>query len=610
MAQNESQKVKITIPLILGICALVFGVTGFMAEAFKWDSMLNWLRSSTVMNSFMQSLAKVEHAIYKTFQIAQFEYDTNNYGNLVQNPFLFFARWLAPLALIWTAVRAYFQLRREGSQIKKIKKWKDHTIICGYGEIGKRVVQSLLDDNKKTVVIDPGIEKDHFVLQDKSDCFFIKQDANIDTSLERAGLFKADYLIAVTGNDLMNFSILSTAKAVLKPQKSEKCLSAFAHVSNHELIANVQDYPLFQITEEYFDGRVFNADNLASRLVFKQHAPDIYSPVTSNEQLPVHIILFGFNQFAQSLVTQFGRTAHFLTDVKTQITVIDSEIDQKKETYLGRYQAINQLIDLELIHRKSDCLKQEDVAAFKNKAPVSVIYLCHEDNIVQALTLNRIREIWKNEVHVVVCQSETMPVPDWVSERNNYHVLNPFTSACSYKIIFEESLERLAEKFHNLYLRDERERFLGKCNEYEQTKAKDKTVERPKPKAAMVEWGKLSEEYKQSNRSLADHLDVKLRAIGCEACMIEDERPEAIYPSGTNIINQLANMEHRRWNANHLLSGWQYGSERNDTLKIHDNLVPWEELSDEIKEYDIQTIINIPTILKSEEFNMKICKFK
>jgi len=75
-------------------------------------------------------------------------------------------------------------------------------------------------------------------------------------------------------------------------------------------------------------------------------------------------------------------------------------------------------------------------------------------------------------------------------------------------------------------------------------------------------------------------------------------------------IGQLdrANMEHRRWNADRLLSGWTYGKDRDDELKIHDNLVDWEDLPDGIKNKDIETINNIPKILK--EFKIRICKSK
>ncbi|RLD25339.1 MAG: Ryanodine receptor Ryr, partial [Bacteroidetes bacterium] len=56
-------------------------------------------------------------------------------------------------------------------------------------------------------------------------------------------------------------------------------------------------------------------------------------------------------------------------------------------------------------------------------------------------------------------------------------------------------------------------------------------------------------------------------------------------------------VEHRRWNAEQLLNGWVYGEMRNNELKIHDNIVPYAELTDRIKQYDRDAVINIPVIL-------------
>ncbi|MBU2650981.1 MAG: NAD-binding protein [Bacteroidetes bacterium] len=606
------QKIKKTriyrIPIILGGIALVSGIFGFILEKFGWPGFLDNLRSSAPVQGLFNDLAKIEQSIYQAFQLSQFEYDTDKFGSAIQNPLLWFSRWLFPLALVWAVVSAYFRLWKNESKMKSIKKWKDHTIVCGYGEIGKRVVKNLVDNDKQVVVIDPTIETDHFYTDDQTHCILIRQDANIDTSLIRAGIHEARDLITVTGNDLKNFSILSNAKILVKNSNPKKVLRAFAHVDNFEIIDNVQEYSLFQITENNFDGRIFNADEIAARLVFKKYAPDIFVPVRDVNAPPLHILIIGFNKFAQSLVTMMGRSAHFLHDKKTQLTVIDQNMDQLKVHYLDRYENINEVIELELINCKSKVLTREIINTFKNKVPISVIYLCHEDVILQTMTLNRIKSIYNNDVNTVICKPDNVPVPEWVKPENKYHIYDPFTDACNYNNIIEEEIERLAEKFHNRWFMEERKRFKEKMKKYEEKRGKGEEIEKPQPKSCMTEWNQLSEECKQSNRSLAAHIDVKLRAIGCEKCDMNDLRPESPFPNNKTLIDQLANMEHRRWNADRFLSGWKYGK-RNDKMKIHDNLVSWAELGD-IQQYDIDAINEIPIILKSEEFKMKICKLE
>ena len=56
-------------------------------------------------------------------------------------------------------------------------------------------------------------------------------------------------------------------------------------------------------------------------------------------------------------------------------------------------------------------------------------------------------------------------------------------------------------------------------------------------------------------------------------------------------------MEHARWNAERWLAGWRLG--KKDLIKKTSPwLLPWEELPDEIKEFDRQAVREIPLRLK------------
>lgn len=55
------------------------------------------------------------------------------------------------------------------------------------------------------------------------------------------------------------------------------------------------------------------------------------------------------------------------------------------------------------------------------------------------------------------------------------------------------------------------------------------------------------------------------------------------------LIEALAENVHDTWAAGRIADGWTYGPERNDTKKQHPCLVPYSELPEAEKEYDIQT---------------------
>lgn len=52
------------------------------------------------------------------------------------------------------------------------------------------------------------------------------------------------------------------------------------------------------------------------------------------------------------------------------------------------------------------------------------------------------------------------------------------------------------------------------------------------------------------------------------------------------LLEKLAKNTHENWAAQRLKDGWKYGIKRNDEKKEHPSLVPYEELTEEEKEYD------------------------
>lgn len=63
--------------------------------------------------------------------------------------------------------------------------------------------------------------------------------------------------------------------------------------------------------------------------------------------------------------------------------------------------------------------------------------------------------------------------------------------------------------------------------------------------------------------------------------------PEELAP----LVEQMAKNVHEVWAQSRIEQGWSYGAERNDALKLHPCLVPYEQLSEEEKQYDRDTAL-------------------
>lgn len=75
---------------------------------------------------------------------------------------------------------------------------------------------------------------------------------------------------------------------------------------------------------------------------------------------------------------------------------------------------------------------------------------------------------------------------------------------------------------------------------------------------------------------------------------------EVIVPQELESLKEsLAKNTHETWAAARTRDGWTYGLSRDDKLKTHPDLVPYEDLADEEKEYDRATAMEtIKFILK------------
>ena len=72
------------------------------------------------------------------------------------------------------------------------------------------------------------------------------------------------------------------------------------------------------------------------------------------------------------------------------------------------------------------------------------------------------------------------------------------------------------------------------------------------------------------------------------------------------LVEQMAKNVHDAWAQACISQGWTYGEQRNDELKTHPCLVPYEELPEEEKSYDRDT--SLSTLKLIVKLGFRICK--
>lgn len=72
------------------------------------------------------------------------------------------------------------------------------------------------------------------------------------------------------------------------------------------------------------------------------------------------------------------------------------------------------------------------------------------------------------------------------------------------------------------------------------------------------------------------------------------------------LVEEMSKNVHEVWSETRIKQGWTYGEQRNDELKTHPCLVPYEDLPEEEKEYDRNT--SIGTLKLITKLGFKIIK--
>jgi len=121
----------------------------------------------------------------------------------------------------------------------------------------------------------------------------------------------------------------------------------------------------------------------------------------------------------------------------------------------------------------------------------------------------------------------------------------------------------------------------------------------------MVSWEDLPEALKESNRAQADHIPTKLAMIGFAVSVATDD--DAADEILVEELESMARLEHERWVDERRANGWTLGAK--DTARQQTPyLIPYDELPEEIKEYDRDVVRALPLVLARAGMSMRRLK--
>ncbi|MBX3316170.1 MAG: NAD-binding protein [Phycisphaeraceae bacterium] len=546
--------------------------------------------------------------------------------------------------VVLVAFEALTRLFADSIQQALLRRKRGHIVICGLGATGLGLVRHLREPNGSTagnpprpyvVVIDANPSNEHIERCRELGAVVIHGDATDEKLLERVRAERAAQVYFVTGSDEANIEgacdlrqlvhALPTSEAA-RPQVS-------IHLRRPELAlllepvarpASAHSQPLdvqcFNILEQA-------ADDVVARVLMPLR------PRTTDQVL--HVVIVGVSPVAQRLAVRIADRAHFENCKRTRMTILVSPNDRAAvESFNGQYPRFfpNEIRDpwnpesakddwgFGVRNSKSDHpseraqgvtfavnggfaehtgglsspdVRSSIVALANAPGVVPVVVVCGDDD----------EEICTTAIDLqaeLVARCTTAPqtgdsqrrvtVAAYVPSRprlaelvrqSGVVVFGVPGGMCALTSLASSAQRPLAEQLAMQY--------LARTSKSQPVHAAESTRSNSTPEAN-THFVNLPLWERRSNLAAAGHLPVKLAAVGL--CVVR-RGPTSETLDGFTLPPEsrklLAVMEHNRWLADRLVSGWQFGK-RSDEYKLRSAIVDWSHLSQDEADKDYAQI--------------------
>ncbi|WP_300743679.1 NAD-binding protein [uncultured Brachyspira sp.] len=537
-------------------------------------------------------------ALYKTLQIFQLE---ASFDMEQLPPLLNIIRFLAPITL----AGALFQMLKNlfsdliTRTIISIF-FKNHTIICGCNTKSLCVLNGISKDKKIVLICDEDEIDSKDIFNKK--VLKLKGDYTQPSTLFNAGILKCNEIFCISENDDKNIETMSIASKIIRTYKINH---------NIELTVDIEDNNKYKNYEKIkpisYDGdpvyikfssfkknaiRLF-IDNIAKYSVIRN--------IHINEGKEPIILIFGVNNNVIEIIRELillvvGK------DNNINLIFVDKNQEFYNNVLINKLPELSRVANLHFLDYPSFINNEipENIAKLLEKLSSCLIYAENEEN-----SLN-----WAIETRQILFKNLSLKdepkIFVYLDSKTNILEANPelynkyykvgidifasmnYLSSIDYSLQYDD-LDIIAKKIHSEYCK------------------------MPTANNNLI-WNSLSEGEKNDNRYAARFLNIKLDYIGLSILDFNDKRKHTPLKEIMD-IDLLRRLEHKRWYVSKILSGFDsissnYTKETLNFIKthmrLHNLLVPFDELSNEELYKDSMGLIDIPIAINNEEYQMII----
>ena len=497
------------------------------------------------------------------------------------------ARLLAPAVAAGATLSAIVDLLGEQLSGLRVRFYSNHVVVCGLGRLGSLLARTLREAGYDVVGIESDPQSPAIARCREAGIVVLVGDGTDPAVLRKARAQEARYLFAATGDDGRNSDIAIVA-ARLVEGRSGSPLTCFVHVLDDKLSDVLRQVGLVRggggLRIEYFNLAELGAPALLGE----------YPAFDDQGKTPLgqpHIVVVGLGEMGTRFIVHAARRWRSIPGArgkKLRITAVDRGADVRVAMLNERFPRLAGVCDLKACRMDLDSAEFERAGFLfgrRGRSDVTGVYVCVGDDAVGlSAALHLRRRLGDRAVPIVVRTTQEGGVAALLSDGrgeaySNLRVFGLLNLVCRPDVLLAGQNEILARAIHANYVSNRRRDGL--------------TVE---TNPSMVDWEKLPESLKESNRAQAADICRKLDAIGCDIVPMTDWDAEPLAFT-TDEVETLAPGEHERWRKERKARGWRYAGIRDDERKESPYLVDYGDLPEDIKEIDRAAVRGIPALL-------------
>lgn len=483
------------------------------------------------------------------------------------------------LAAYGTVKVIIFNLHRD-LRVALAQRKREHTIVCGLGDMGMQVIQSLKDLGQDAVAIDVKGDSPHVLTCERQGVPFLKGDAKSVPILRLAGIARAQTIVLCTGDDAENVEIALRIKehAARHPRRPAQRLLVLAEMRSDWLFARLIDHGR-ELGSDKVELRFFNGYDNSARLLMNGIVP---------RPGATRFALIGFGAMGREVALHLVRNSPVAPGDMLNLVIFDRDAEHSSRTLLDAIPTITEIARLDFVaadlNADNPIAWQTIEARLQGDALLGVAICIHDDDagLYTALGIRGLLDrLGQSEVPVHVWLERHRylgqlagSIEETNTASNRMSAFGSLEELLSPDILIADKLDGLAKALHE--------------NHRSNLSAADRALPNGRP------WQELPEQYKMSSRREADHIPIKLRLCGLD--MEASDAPEIIELRPAE-LERIAQLDHQRWLIERRLLGWKYGATRDNAARLHPFLLPWDDLPAAMRDMNIARMTTLPQIL-------------